>query len=89
MKICVFMLGLLFWMGLLSTCVSAVGQAGRDLAFLNVGLGARASGMGTAYTALATDSHAAYWNPAGMMVSDPRTPYSRWPPIDRKISLKR
>ena len=61
------MLGLLFWMGLLSTCVSAVGQAGRDLAFLNVGLGARASGMGTAYTALATDSHAAYWNPAGMM----------------------
>ena len=22
-------------------------------------------------------------------VSDPRTPYSRWPPIDRKISLKR
>ena len=54
-------------MGLLSTCVSAVGQAGRDLAFLNVGLGARASGMGTAYTALATDSHAAYWNPAGMM----------------------
>ena len=22
-------------------------------------------------------------------VSDPRTPYSRWPPIDRKISFKR
>jgi hypothetical protein len=27
--------------------------------------------------------------PLHEVVSDPRTPYSRWPPIDRKISLKR
>ena len=30
-----------------------------------------------------------YCKKEGLLVSDPRTPYSRWPPIDRKISLKR
>ena len=34
--------------------------------FLNVGVGARGLGMGGAYTALADDSDAIYWNPAGL-----------------------
>jgi len=67
LKVCFFALWVFVFVGILTMAVEAAGQAGRDLAFLNVGLGARAVGMGTAYTALATDSHAAYWNPAGMM----------------------
>lgn len=34
--------------------------------FLNIGVGARAFGMGGAYGAIANDATAAYWNPAGL-----------------------
>ncbi|MGF1670446.1 MAG: PorV/PorQ family protein [Balneolaceae bacterium] len=34
--------------------------------FLSVGAGARALGMGSAYSAIAADVTAAYWNPAGL-----------------------
>jgi len=34
--------------------------------FLRMGMGARASGMGEAYTAVAEDASSAYWNPAAM-----------------------
>jgi opacity protein-like surface antigen len=34
--------------------------------FLNVGIGARAIGMGGAYVAMANDATALYWNPAGI-----------------------
>ena len=35
--------------------------------FLAVGVGARALGMGSAYTAVVTDVTSGYWNPAGIM----------------------
>jgi hypothetical protein len=34
--------------------------------FLKIGVGARASAMGDAFTSLADDASAAYWNPAGL-----------------------
>lgn len=44
-----------------------VGAAGRtSAAFLQLGSGARASGMGDAFTAVADDASATYWNPAGL-----------------------
>ncbi|MCH9007805.1 PorV/PorQ family protein [candidate division KSB1 bacterium] len=41
---------------------------GTGLAFLKVGVGARASAMGEAYTALSSDATATYWNPAGLIL---------------------
>jgi len=35
--------------------------------FLKVGISARAAGMGSAFTAVANDATAIYWNPAGMV----------------------
>lgn len=40
--------------------------------FLKIGVSARAAGMGNAFTAVANDATAIYWNPAGM-VEDSRT----------------
>ncbi len=37
------------------------------LQFLKIGPSARATGMGSAFTALANDATATYWNPAGMV----------------------
>ena len=36
------------------------------LAFLKIGVDARAAGMGDAFTSMARDAAAAYWNPAGL-----------------------
>ena len=45
-------------------CHAQVGQTG--LAFLKLGVGARAAGLGGAYTAVTSDATALYWNPARM-----------------------
>jgi len=48
----------------------AQGQAGTDIAVLKAGVGARPLGMGSAFTAVADNADAPYWNPAGLgMVS--------------------
>ena len=44
----------------------AVEQAGQDIAVLKAGVGARPLGMGSAFTAIADNADAPYWNPAGL-----------------------
>ncbi len=47
------------------------GNAGdTGLAFLKIGAGSRAAGMGEAFTAVANDASATFWNPAGLAVLD-------------------
>ncbi len=51
----------------LSTIVNAKTRFGKYAGeFMAIGIGGRALGMGSAYTALANDVTAAYWNPAGL-----------------------
>jgi hypothetical protein len=51
-------------------CVPSLGWAAdpgeTGLAFLKIGVGARAAAMGEAYVAVAQDASAVYWNPAGI-----------------------
>jgi hypothetical protein len=44
----------------------AQGQGGTDIAVLKAGVGARPLGMGGAFTAVANNADAPYWNPAGL-----------------------
>ena len=47
-------------------------RAAETAAFLDIGVGARGIGMGGAYTALADDASAVYWNPSGLARLDKR-----------------
>jgi len=47
-----------------STCLADETTSG--LAFLRIGVGARASGMGEAFVAVSDDASATFWNPAGL-----------------------
>jgi hypothetical protein len=50
--------------------------------FLEIGMGARATGMGSAFTSLADDAGAVFWNPAGLAHVENRnlfTAYNQWP----------
>lgn len=54
---------------LLIVCLTApvfAQQAGTDIAVLKAGVGARPLGMGSAFTAVADNVDAPYWNPAGL-----------------------
>jgi hypothetical protein len=48
----------------LSVSVNAAGKIG--MTFLKIGVDARAAAMGEAYTAIANDAAASFWNPAGL-----------------------
>ena len=55
---------------------TAIGQ------FLEIGTGARATGLGEAFTALSSGSEAVMWNPAGLADGGPRSvlfSYNQWP----------
>jgi len=54
------------WLLVIAHPVLAQGQAGMDIAVLKAGVGARALGMGSAFTAVADNADAPYWNPAGL-----------------------
>jgi hypothetical protein len=51
---------------LLAVSAAAYEPGTAGLLFLRLGVGERAAGMGDAYTALAADATALYWNPAGL-----------------------
>ena len=65
-KIMITKLILILTLTLMSGYVYAGGKGTKACNFLTIGIGARAVGMGEAYTALADDADATAWNPAGL-----------------------
>ena len=66
-KVIFIWLALMIVAALLGDVTLAASDAGRSAAdFLEIGQGARAAGLGGAYTAVSEGAVAAYWNPAGM-----------------------
>ena len=65
---------LLFLLSVVPVCHgSEKADGGLPGYFLNTGFGARAPGMGGAYTAVADDAGALYWNPAGLSMVGAKT----------------
>lgn len=61
---------LLIVAGVALPAVSTAEEGATGLAFLKLGAGARAIGMGDAYVALGGDASSVYWNPAGAVGVD-------------------
>lgn len=60
-----FVFALMF--GFVSNAQDGVSKTGTTAAkFLSIGIGAKANGMGGAYSSIADDATALYWNPAGI-----------------------
>ena len=71
---------------LVASAVPSFGQANKvgtvGFKFLDIGVGARAQAMGEAYTAIADDASAVFWNPAGIAnveKADLFAGYTKWP----------
>ena len=61
---------IIIYVQLLLTYVFAVDKTGTTAAkFLHINVGAKAVGMGGAFTSIANDATAMYWNPAGLSLS--------------------
>ncbi len=60
---------LAFFLGLQTVSAQATGAGSTGVNFEKIGLGARAAGMGEAFTAVADDSTAMYWNPGGLVLA--------------------
>lgn len=61
-----FLLLFLFLLSITLSCNTLFAQAGGAAAYLKMGLGAKAIGMGEAYVGVAEDGISAHWNPAGL-----------------------
>ncbi|UCE66687.1 MAG: PorV/PorQ family protein [Candidatus Zixiibacteriota bacterium] len=61
---------IIFQILLWSPCLSESECGGSAGAFLDIGIGAKAIAMGKAYSAMAGDATALFWNPAGLALSD-------------------
>jgi hypothetical protein len=61
-----FFYGFIIGLAFSSNLYAVGGKGGQAGAFLRLGVGNRAMGMGGAFTALANDVSAAYWNSAGL-----------------------
>lgn len=60
----ILMMAIMAIFGKVAIAASSGGRTAAD--FLQIGLGARAAGMGGAFSAASDDAGAAYWNPAGL-----------------------
>jgi len=58
--------GLFYMLSVPATVLSTDEDGGQPGVFTRIGVGARAMGMGRAFTAIADDASSAYWNPAGL-----------------------
>jgi len=72
--------GFLFGATLLAGAAQAGSNNGVAAAdFLNIGVGARAAALGGAYTSIANDATASYWNPAGLVsIASPQIAFSHF-----------
>lgn len=63
---------MIIWLATIpSLCLGQAGSSGSTgLAFLKLGVGGRASAMGEAYSSVANDATATFWNPAGLNFVD-------------------